>query len=183
MSMQDRIRLFGSFAFVPAPRPARDIVLSDGKHYHDPGDPEAIRITDGWYAKNIVSVHIPQLKGLVGAPESCRVPFHKLAAQMLVDLWQAWDDAGLVGRVLSWAGSWCPRFIRGSTSVLSNHAFGTAFDINATWNRMGSEPAPLGVRGSVIELVPVAEQHGFTWGGYFPRQDGMHFEASKIAEA
>jgi hypothetical protein len=70
-----------------------------------------------------------------------------------------------------------PRFIRGSHSVLSNHAYGTAFDINAPWNALGVRPALVGKPGSVRELVPLAAEHGFAWGGHFrTRPDGMHFE-------
>ncbi|NRA35694.1 MAG: M15 family metallopeptidase, partial [Polyangiaceae bacterium] len=35
--------------------------------------------------------------------------------------------------------------------------------------------------GSVRELVTIAEEHGFYWGGFFStRPDGMHFEAAKV---
>ena len=62
--------------------------------------------------------------------------------------------------------------------MLSSHAFGTAFDINARDNRIGATPALRGSRGSVRALVPLANAHGFYWGGHFEdRPDGMHFEA------
>jgi hypothetical protein len=74
-----------------------------------------------------------------------------------------------------------PRFIRGSRSVLSNHAYGSAFDINAAWNPLGATPADVDEKGSVIELVPLAHEFGFYWGGHFnSRPDGMHFEAAEI---
>jgi hypothetical protein len=37
-----------------------------------------------------------------------------------------------------------------------------------------------GQKGSVRELVPIANECGFFWGGFFTRQDGMHFEIGKI---
>jgi hypothetical protein len=70
--------------------------------------------------------------------------------------------------------------VRGSKTVLSNHAFGTAFDINVNWNRLGTIPALVGQKGSVRELVQIANNNGFYWGGHFTRKDGMHFEIAKI---
>lgn len=63
----------------------------------------------------------------------------------------------------------------------SNHAWGTAFDINVPWNGLGATPALVGARGSVRKLVPLANEHGFYWGGHFNgRPDGMHFEIAQI---
>ena len=161
-----RQAVFGRFAYVSAPHPK---------------NPEAIRITDGWVRANIVKVEIPQLVGVYGAPRDGGIYFHKLAADQVAGLFAAWEDAGLIDRVLSWAGSWVPRYIRGSRSVLSNHAFGSAFDINAPWNPLGATPADVGEKGSVIELVPLAHEFGFYWGGHFgTRPDGMHFEVGKV---
>lgn len=173
MSKAEMDRVFGVFAYKPAGSAA---------------NPEAITITDGWAMNNIVPVTIPQLAPL-GYP---RVPFHKAAAPQLVALWQAWDDAGLLPLVKTWAGSWAPRFVRGSRTTLSNHSRGTAFDINAAWNGLGKVPALVGKTGSVRELVPLAAEHGFFWGGWgwggpdgtrtasSTRLDGMHFEVSKL---
>ena len=157
-----RDAFLGRIEFVPAPRP---------------NNPEAIRITNGWDSTNITRVTVPQLIGVEGAPGDGRVSFHVKVADALKDLFQAWETAGLTDRVLSWAGSWSPRFIRGSTTELSNHAYGAAFDINVPWNPLGRRPALVGDRGSVRELVPIANQHGFYWGGHYKtRPDGMHFE-------
>jgi hypothetical protein len=47
----------------------------------------------------------------------------------------------------------------------------------------------IGEKGCVRELVPIANEHGFYWGGHFGsvvngkmigRMDGMHFEIAKI---
>ena len=160
-----RQRKFGKFSFVSDPSPRNR---------------ERIRITDNWERENIIRVHIPQLAGVEGAPRSGKVRFHRLAAPQLVALWQAWEDAGLLPLVLTWAGTFVPRFIRGSRTSLSNHAFGTAFDINVAWNRLGTVPALVGQKGSVRELVPLAHKYGFYWGGHFRRQDGMHFEVAII---
>lgn len=73
-----------------------------------------------------------------------------------------------------------PRFVRGSRTTLSNHSWGTAFDINYAWNCLGALPALRGEKGSVRELVPIAHRHGFYWGGHFSRRDGMHFEVARV---
>lgn len=161
-----RQQMFGAFQFV-----------------HEPvaGNAENIRITDGWQQHNIVPVTIPQLIGVRGAPRNGVILFHRLAAKQLATMWAAWEAAGLLDRVLVWAGSFVPRYIRGSRSELSNHAFGTAFDINVRWNGLGAQPALVGQQGSVRELVPLANEHGFYWGGHFRgRPDGMHFEVAEL---
>jgi len=161
LNLAGRQQAFGQFPFESAPVE---------------GNPEAIRITSNWEAQNIVSVNIPQLIGVKGAPASGNVRFHRLVAPRVVGLFQAWEDAGLKGLILSWSGSFVPRFIRGSRSILSQHAFGSAFDINAEFNGFGRTPAALGTTGSVRALVPTANERGFYWGGHFAKRDGMHFE-------
>ena len=44
---------------------------------------------------------------------------------------------GLLDRILSFGGGFEPCFVRGSTTTLSNHSFGSAFDINVAWNEKG----------------------------------------------
>lgn len=161
-SMAQQQAFFGAFAFVPTPKP---------------NNREAIKITDNWPATHIVKVTIPQLIGVNGAPVDGGVSFHKKVADPARGLFAAWEDAGLSDLLLGWAGSWVPRFIRGSTKTLSNHAYGAAFDINVAWNGLGVRPALVGSKGSVRLLVPLANQHGFYWGGHYQnRKDGMHFE-------
>lgn len=160
-----RQQLFGTFAYVASPTP---------------GNPEAIRVTDGWFGANVQRVLVQQLGGgrVVGASRDGTVLIHKRGANRLLALFAAWDQAGLMPLVLSWAGSYAPRFIRGSRTVLSNHAFATAFDINVPWNMLGVQPALVGTKGSVRELVPIANSLGWFWGGHYEgsRPDGMHFE-------
>lgn len=146
-----------------------------------PGGSDDIKILGGWTKQNIVSVKIPELRGVFGAPASGNVLFHKRAAEQLRQLFDAWRNAGLIGLVKTWAGSFVPRFVRGRPGVLSNHAWGTAFDINAAWNGLAARPALVGKPGSVRELVPLANEHGFFWGGHFSgRPDGMHFECARV---
>lgn len=171
LSAAERVRLFGEFKYKPAGVPS---------------NPEAILITDGWGERNITHVHIPQLKNIPGAPASCNIPFHAKAAEQLKALWAAWEADGLLALVMSFAGSWAPRFVRGSRTYLSNHAWGTAFDINTRNNALGAVPALVGELNSVRKLVPLANAHGFYWGGHwgYPggngRADGMHFEVARL---
>lgn len=165
VSNDERMQLFGRFEFVSDPKP---------------DNPEAIRITDGWERDNIVRIEIPQLKGISNAPQSGHARFHAKVADQAAALFKAWQEEGLVVRLLTWGGAYVSRYVRGSRQILSNHAFGSAFDINVSWNRLGSRPALRGEQGSVRELVSLANQHGFYWGGHYTsRPDGMHFELAK----
>jgi peptidoglycan hydrolase-like protein with peptidoglycan-binding domain len=169
-SLAKRQKLFGNFLYQPAPRKS---------------NPEGIRILGNWQKENIRHVTVPQLKGVYGAPKSGRVLWHQAAKDQLRGLFQAWEDEGLIHLVKSWAGSWNPRFVRGSRSVLSNHAHATAFDINVPGNRFGRRPALVGEEYSVRLLVPIAHEFGFWWGGHgwppsYERKDGMHFEVCRI---
>jgi hypothetical protein len=161
VSTAERQRVFGKFDYKTNP---------DG----------TIKILGNWANKNIVKVHIPQLEGVEGAPKNGVVYFHRLGAEQLKNLFEEWDAEGLIDLVLTWAGSFVPRMIRGSKTTLSNHAFGTAFDINAAWNPLGKAPAAVGKKGSVIRLVEIAHKHGFYWGANFSRSDGMHFELAQL---
>lgn len=166
ISVSERQKLFGKFRY----RPASTI-----------HNPEAIKITDSWVQDNLKKVIIPQLETVAGSTGV--VYFHKKAEKQLIKLFQDWEDAGLSHLILGWAGSWSPRFIRGSRTILSNHAWATAFDINVPWNYLGTQPALKGKKGSVRELVPIANNNGFYWGGHFSgRPDGMHFEVAKIID-
>ena len=159
-----REAVFGHYDFVPAPQP---------------GNAEAVRILGTWEQDNIVSVPIPQLRTVLGPKAPQTMQFHRLAAKQLQGLWADWEKAKLLDRVLTDDGSFVPRFVRGSRTTLSNHAFGSAFDINEKFNKLGRRPALVGEKGSVRELVLVANDWGFWWGGHYDnRKDGMHFEVA-----
>jgi len=146
-----------------------------GRIQYKAGAAGSVVITNGWET-HIQKVSIPTLAGVKGTAGATSFPFHRRGVRQLAGLFSAWDLHGFTPLILSYAGSWAPRFIRGSTTYLSSHAWGTAFDINAAWNGMGSRPALAGDKGSVRELVELAVDHGFYWGGWFKRKDGMHFE-------
>lgn len=142
-----------------------------------PDNPEHIKITNGWEKENIIKVSVKQLKAIKG---SDMVYFHKKGAKQLIKLFNDWEKNKLLHHLLTWDGAYNPRFIRGSRKVLSNHSFGTAFDINYPWNKLGTVPALVGQKGCVRTLVEIAHDNGFYWGGHFTRRDGMHFEIAKL---
>jgi hypothetical protein len=179
----------------PKPMPstaARQAAFGKYDYVADPSptNAERIRILGTWKEENIVPVAVPQLaalaaKGIRGAPKSGTMFWNKRAVKQLLGLWKAWEDAGLLDRVIIYSGDFNARFIRGSKTELSQHAFGTAFDINtepppSSLNWLGVQPALVGQRGCVRELVPIANAFGFYWGGHFTRLDGMHFEVAQI---
>lgn len=167
LSFTQREKLFGHIEYISAPVK---------------GNPEAIKITNNWQKENLTKVTIPQLSKVTGAPGSGSIFWHKAGVQQIIDLFNHWEKERLTKLILTWAGSWAPRKVRGGNS-LSNHANAVAFDINAAWNGLGREPAKVGAKGSVRELVEIATEHGFYWGGWgwnTGRKDGMHFELCKI---
>jgi len=136
-----------------------------------------IKILGSWTAGNIVTVEIPQLAGVFGAPANGKIQFHQKGVDQLKGLFTEIERQGLKDLIISFAGSFYPRMVRGSKTDLSNHSWGTAFDINAPENWLNQQPAPVGKKGSLLKLVPIANSFGFYWGGHYRRRlDGMHFE-------
>jgi hypothetical protein len=152
-----------------------------------------IRLLNG-FEKNVDFVEVPQLKGIkdfrtdalvkAKAKFNGRLRFFKPAHAQLLAAFAEIEQAGLKARLVSIAGSFNPRLQRrkggGPVESPSNHSFGTAFDINSDTNAQGKTPPAVGQPGSVRELVPIFEKHGFRWGGLFPTPDGMHFEVTRI---
>lgn len=162
---------------------ARAAVFGRFEYVHAPvaGNKEAIRILGNWKKQNIISVPIPQLRKALGNQAPSSIQFHKKGADQLKGVWNAWEAAGLLDRVKSYEGGYVARFVRGRIGVLSNHAYGSAFDINASTNPLGARPPLLGEPGCVRELVQIANEWGMFWGGHFNgRPDGMHFEIAIV---
>jgi hypothetical protein len=142
---------------------------------------ETIAITNGWDTNNIVSIQVPQLARIAGDEKSRSLKIHRKVAEQFVQLWAAWERQGLLSRLREFGGTYAPRFVRGSTKVLSNHAYGTAFDINTSSNWLGHLPAFPGENGNLFQHVEAAQAFGFGWGGFYEgRLDGMHFEAMRV---
>jgi hypothetical protein len=67
------------------------------------------------------------------------------------------------------------RMTRGSNKVLSNHASGTAIDLNAIKHPLGKSNTFNKDQRNTINLL--ITKYGLTWGGnYKRRKDDMHFE-------
>jgi len=67
------------------------------------------------------------------------------------------------------------REVRGSTLILSNHASGTAIDLNATKHPLGAENTFNAEQSATIRRL--CRKYGLRWGGdYRLRKDEMHFE-------
>lgn len=162
-----RMKLFGKMSYISAPVK---------------GNPENISIQGSWARDNLCIIEIPQLIGVAGAPTTGKVQCHRLVADAIRFLFVELEQNELLDDIHHWDGMFCPRFVRGSKVTLSNHSFGTAFDINAQWNPIGKPPAAEGKLGCLYRIVPFANKHGFYWGGHYgKRPDGMHFEYSRIS--
>jgi peptidoglycan hydrolase-like protein with peptidoglycan-binding domain len=154
-SNEQRMRKFGRFEYRPAP---------------EADNPEGIQILGNWEEENLSQIPCPVWER--------KITLHKLIVDdYLAFMGEIAASPALRALMLTFDGSFNARYIRGSRVTLSNHAWGTAFDINADFNTLGSTPAYRGELGSVREIVPLANQHNFYWGGHYRfRRDGMHFE-------
>ncbi|HEY3378546.1 MAG TPA: M15 family metallopeptidase [Armatimonadota bacterium] len=107
-----------------------------------------------------------------------RVTGYDLAVQQLT---LVFNDVRLADpalyALLGSAGMLCCRLVRGSRSVLSNHAFGLAVDLT-----LGGVLDTRGdnlVQQGLLDLYPHFHRHGFYWGAEYPTEDAMHFELSQ----
>ena len=81
---------------------------------------------------------------------------------------------------------WASRPVRGSTTFISNHASGTAVDLNATKHPMGVATSKTfsAKQISAIHKRLTLYEGCIRWGGdYKNRPDGMHFEINKAMSA
>lgn len=166
VSNYEREKLFGTITFKSNPSSQ---------------NPEGIIITNNFEKINIIKVELPQLSIATNGKYSS-MRFHKDCAFQLQQFFKEVEEKNLLHLIKSYAGAYFPRFVRGSRTVISNHSYGTAFDINVPWNGLNKTPALVGQPGSVRELVPIAHKWGFYWGGHFSRPDGMHFEVAKLIQ-
>jgi hypothetical protein len=84
-------------------------------------------------------------------------------------------DRRLVYRALGTAGMLCARYVRGSTTNISNHSWGTAIDltINGVLDTRGDDQIQFG-----LHLISgIFNANGWYWGAGFPTEDAQHFEA------
>lgn len=67
------------------------------------------------------------------------------------------------------------RPVRGQTTGLSNHASGTAIDLNSTKHPLGKKHTFTGPQEVILKAL--VKKYGLRWGGsYTSRTDEMHFE-------
>jgi hypothetical protein len=81
----------------------------------------------------------------------------------------------LVYRVLGTAGMLCARYVRGSSTSISNHSWGTAIDltIDGELDARGDNNVQFG-----LELIAAMfNAAGWYWGIDFRTEDSQHFEA------
>ncbi|MGB1425213.1 MAG: M15 family metallopeptidase, partial [Paracoccaceae bacterium] len=85
-------------------------------------------------------------------------------------------DPDLYARIKT-AGSLCVRFIRGSTTSASTHAYGLALDLNidGVLDTLGDGKTQLGL----TILADFFRAEGWVWGAAWGREDSMHFEVSR----
>jgi len=188
-SNADRNKALGCFMFKQLPLANR-------------GDPDEIvplgscdGKTPDWRKANIIDIELPQLQFATGY--SGRVTCHRLAAPGIVGLFAHWEKFDLLHIIRAFNGAYNPRYKRGQSpspdghgpkysdqvDALSNHAFGSAFDINFYDNPYGQIPVLCPQRGCTRELVKPANDLGFFWGGHFSSassKDGMHFELAQF---
>lgn len=141
------------------------------KFYGNPG-------AKSFYSDNLVKVFPPFNMKYDGKPMPYFM-FHRKAAPAISRALDAiWEhvvrDQSILDRegVSDCAGTYNPRFVRGSKSKWSNHAYASAIDLDAKANGLGQE-------GDMPRYVIAAfKKEGFRWGGdYKGRKDPMHFEA------
>ncbi len=68
------------------------------------------------------------------------------------------------------------RNARGSTSIISSHAWGIALDLTVDGRSLSDGEDQL--MDAMLKLVPIFNRHGFYWGYAFGLSNATHFEAS-----
>jgi D-alanyl-D-alanine carboxypeptidase len=78
---------------------------------------------------------------------------------------------------LGTAGALCARYVRGSASSVSSHAWGAAVDLTLTGSldRMGDASTQFGL----VVLAEFFNEAGWYWGAGYGREDSMHFEVGE----
>lgn len=122
---------------------------------------------------------VPPFKMYYEGRPVASIKFHKKAAGALAAaLNEIWEHYGRDQKkidalgISKYAGAYNPRFIRGSSTKWSNHAYGAAIDLNAEANGFGAG------HGNIPQpVIDAFKRQGARWGGdYRGRTDPMHFE-------
>ena len=83
----------------------------------------------------------------------------------------------LVYRVLGTAGMLCVRYVRGSTTHISNHSWGTAIDLTLAGEL--DERGDNDIQFGLSLIAPHFNAEGWYWGAAFRTEDAMHFECGR----
>ena len=75
------------------------------------------------------------------------------------------------------AGALCARFVRGSTTSVSNHSWGSAIDL--TLQGELDRFADGGTQFGLLILAEYFNDEGWYWGAVYNREDSMHFEVGE----
>jgi hypothetical protein len=139
-----------------------------------PNDPDHIRILDGWDLVNITTFLCPDL-GTLGT----HVTMNHECKDDFLALMKAIKEENLMEHLGPWCGAYNSRYKRGvahdqNPAHVSNHASGHAFDVDCTRLPLG---VPVAQTDRIRDIVPIAKEHNFVWGGEFHRIDGMHFQS------
>lgn len=124
-------------------------------------------VTDRRLRELIVTADVGpfRARGLAPAVEALRAICTDIAA-----------EAPEVSAGLGSAGMLCCRYVRGSTTAISNHSWGTAIDL--TLNGILDQRGDGRVQVGLARIAPIFSRHGWYWGAGFRTEDAMHFEAS-----
>ena len=138
-----------------------------------------LKSQNGWPASSDRSVANIQTFSVPLSQGTLKIPLRAEAAPRLIEMVKWWDANVEPVTLGSGLGTWgyAYRTIRGYTTTLSNHASGTAIDINAPLHPLGKEGT---VRPDKVAAVRAkAAELGLRWGGdYRGRKDEMHFEVN-----
>jgi hypothetical protein len=136
-----------------------------------------VYVPEAWKRDRLVRIDIVAGK---------RATVHRAAAPIFTEWLRRAQVGGVdvASVILSVDGGFNARLKRGANvpvteAGLSRHARGTAIDLNASFNRMGTPGAKaLGEPGCLLPLVPYAYDLDIVWGGDWKGAscDPMHFE-------
>ncbi len=152
-----------------------------GAAWNKSGTQRFLTITEpvDWQAKYIVTVKVPEV------PKLNPLRVHRRVAPQFIAFFKAVAAKGLAGQIVDHNnGSLALRSIDNSTTP-SNHAYGTAIDLNTGTNGQHTAGAKRGTPSSLSPLADFCADFGLFWGNWYreARRDPMHFEAVHMMSA
>ncbi len=171
-----RAQILQTHPIVPEGAPPAPVHTASSRDHG--GAPVSARSQNGWPASknpadiDVVSVSVPGLRH-----GKTTIQVVRKVAPAFVEMIQWWEKNI---EPVTQVGSYDYRTVRGSTTVISNHASGTAVDINQDKHPLGAVAGADGIPVAMREAIRVkAASLGLRWGGFFRgRKDAMHFECA-----